>query len=112
MDFKTVKSAISDMEDDDFLEIYKFIGKLYVVKKIDLIKGIKTGFNVGDKVMVIEGNKPTKYSGLAGVISKKNPRFATIAISLKMNPRHKDIFSGKPLSYLKCPYILLKNIEE
>ena len=110
---RELRIAISEMDDDSFLELYRYISNMYREKKVSLMETVISGYETGDTVRIISDERTTRHDGLIGVIQKKNRKNAIIVISRKRNPdSHNETFRGRKMFLLRCPYMLLENIEE
>ena len=109
---KNMRMDIAEMEDGDFVELYRYVRKLFVNRQVTLLLHYKRMFKVGDTVKILSGDKESPYEGMIGVISKLNPKMVLVILAKKRNPEYEDVFSGRTMVNLRCPYILLENIED
>lgn len=109
---KNMRMNIAEMDDGDFIELYRYVCKLYTNRESMLALHFKKTFKVGDTVKILSGNKQSAYVGMIGVISKLNPKMVLIILAKKRNPEYEDVFSGRTMIKLKCPYILIENLED
>jgi hypothetical protein len=103
---------IAEMHDGDFIDLYRYIRKLYINRQEILALHFKKVFKVGDTVKILSGDRKSSYEGMIGVISKLNPKMVLIVLAKKRNPEYKEVFSGRAMINLKCPYILIENLED
>ena len=108
---KNMRMNIAELEADDFIEIYRYVRKLYINRQTILALHYKKVFEVGDTVKILSGDKPSSYKGMIGVISKLNPKTVLIILAKKRNQEYEEVFAGRTTINLKCPYILIENLE-